>query len=58
MQTLESNTDKIIDYVENTNYSKTNHLLNGVNKRLVKMFEDNNRIMSYENIMEQIEKYM
>ncbi len=45
------------DYVENTNYSKTNHLLNGVNKRLVKMFEDNNRIMSYENIMEQIEKY-
>lgn len=45
------------NYIENVKYSLDNQKITGVNKRLVKMFENNNRIMSYEDIMDQKEEY-
>ncbi len=45
------------NYIENREYSLSNNILRGVIKRLVKMFDDNKRVMSYEDIMSKKEEY-
>ena len=45
------------NYIENKKYSLNNNVLKGVIKRLVQMFDDNNRVMSYEDIMSQKDQY-
>ncbi len=41
----------------NKNYSENNNYLKGVRKTLVKMFLDNEKIMTYEEVLENYQKY-
>ena len=45
------------DYIINNNYSEENKYLVGVRKKMFQMFIDNGRVMTYEQVLEKIEKY-
>ena len=45
------------NFIINKDYSNDNYFLKGVRKNLFKMFLDNERIMTYEEILENYEKY-
>lgn len=45
------------NFIINKDYSPNNHQLTGVRKNLFKMFLDNERIMTYEEILENHEQY-
>ncbi len=45
------------EYIVNPDYTLNNNYLVGVRKKLFQMFIDNERVMTYEDILDQYEKY-